>query len=59
MTLRSSSTPEEDDCVLDDAHSLLYAEREVSNTASSLDAESLDVSSSEALNGGGLLVERS
>ncbi len=68
MTRWSSSTLEEDDCVLDGARSLLCAESEVSNTASSLGAESLDVFSSGALNGGesslrglnrGLLIERS
>ncbi len=48
----SSSLLEDDDCVLDDARSLPCAESEVSNTASSLDAESLVVSSSRALNEG-------
>ncbi len=51
MTRWSLATTEEDDCALDDARSLLCAEREVSNTASLLDAESLDVSSSGVLNG--------
>ncbi len=42
---------EEDAYALDETGSLLCAEREASNTASSLDEESLVVSSSGALNG--------